>query len=156
LTKPILYLDLDETILWNGEPVHNAKAFFLWCAEHFEIRWLTRWIPSGKMDEYQAKTLWLRFERQIHWREFQKWDNPKSFWNFKNEAVDFDETRPWVWVENRLDAHEDFLLAKSGHYSKFYVTDLRDDEDPHGPENAVARTWKRLSEDFNIPIQEAS
>jgi hypothetical protein len=150
--RPILYLDLDETILWQGQPVHNAKAFFEWCTTHFEVRWLTRWIPSGIMDDYQATILSARFNKEIHWHEFQKYNNPKSFFNFKNEAVDLDEERPWVWVENRLDSHEDRLLRESGHYHKYYLTDLVLDEDPHGLDNAVARTWKKLAIAFDLPM----
>jgi len=147
--KPILYLDLDDTILINGMPVHNSQAFFEWIVEHFEMRWLTAWIPDGVMNDYQAKVLSKRFDGKIGMREFQKYHNPRGFENSKIEGIDFEETRPWVWVENRPSTREAEDLIKSGFRDRFYLTDLREN-DPHAVDNPIAITWAKLKRDFKI------
>jgi len=52
--RPVLYLDLDDTIIsWDGGP-HGAPGvheFMVWAMDSFEVRWLTTWCPDGVMDE---------------------------------------------------------------------------------------------------------
>ena len=150
--KPILYLDLDETILFRGFPVHNSYEFFEWCTRYFEVRWLTRWCPDGIMDDHQSAVLSERFHGQITPEEIKKYNNPKGFLSFKNDGVDHSVSRPWVWVENSLDGGEDEILRKSGFYGHYFKTNLHHDEDPEASDNAIARTWKKLSEAFNFPL----
>jgi hypothetical protein len=49
--RPVLYLDLDDTLLtWAASrplAAPGAREFVLWALEHYEIRWLTRWCPTG-------------------------------------------------------------------------------------------------------------
>lgn len=51
---PVLYLDLDDTILsWadgSPRPGPGATEFLLWALDRFEIRWLTTWCPNGRME----------------------------------------------------------------------------------------------------------
>jgi hypothetical protein len=51
--RPVLYLDLDDTlIVWaDGSPraAPGARQFVLWALERFEVRWLTTWCPDGRM-----------------------------------------------------------------------------------------------------------
>jgi hypothetical protein len=156
--KPILYLDLDDTILNGGMPVHNSQAFFEWVVKHFEMRWLTAWIPNGIMDDYQAYVLSQRFDGKIPPTEFQKYNNPMPIERdderggssyHKTNGIDFTETRPWAWVENRPSSAEGFILLRSGMSHKFYLTDLREG-DPHAIDNPIAKTWAKLRKDFNI------
>jgi len=156
--KPILYLDLDDTILNGGMPVHNSQAFFEWVTKHFELRWLTLWIPNGIMDDDQAGVLSQRFGGKIPPAEFQKYNNPLSIerkderggWSYhKTNGIDFTETRPWAWVENRPSTAEVRILIESGFVSRFYMTDLREN-DPHAIDNPIAKTWANLRKDFNI------
>lgn len=53
--RPVLYLDIDDTILsWaTGEPrpAPSSRCFLLWAMDRFEVRWLTRWCPSGHMPD---------------------------------------------------------------------------------------------------------
>jgi hypothetical protein len=53
--RPVLYLDLDDTLLsWaDGAPraVPGAGEFLCWALQRYEVRWLTRWCPSGEMEE---------------------------------------------------------------------------------------------------------
>jgi len=143
--KPILYLDLDETILYKGMPVHNSKAFFFWCTEHFEVRWLTNWIYDGTMNDYQAKVLSKRFNDTISMREFQKYNNPKGHGDSKLDGIDLTTDQPWVWVENVLQGHEWDALKKLNLLHHYYLTDLTLD-DPHAIDNAIEKTWRRLDD----------
>jgi hypothetical protein len=54
--RPVLYLDLDDTIIaWpngrGGSPrgARGAGELLCWAMEHFEVRWLTTWCPDGRM-----------------------------------------------------------------------------------------------------------
>lgn len=51
--RPVLYLDLDDTIVTyaDGTPraAPGARDFILWALETFQVRWLTRWCPDGRM-----------------------------------------------------------------------------------------------------------
>lgn len=51
--RPILYLDIDDTIVrWRDdrpEPAEGAAEFLLWALEHYDVRWLTTWAPNGEI-----------------------------------------------------------------------------------------------------------
>lgn len=51
----MLYLDIDDTLLsWasgNPRPVAATEGFLRWALERFEVRWLSRWCPSGVMTD---------------------------------------------------------------------------------------------------------
>jgi hypothetical protein len=160
--RPILYLDLDDSILYHGMPVHNSQAFFEWVTNHFEVRWLTNWIPSGEMNDYQAKVLSMRFEGKIGMREFQKYNNPRGFGSHaaqpsfstperlsKLDGIDLSTDRPWIWVENELFPHEKEQLVGLGLEKHHYITDLKE-HNAHEENNPIAITWAKLKEDFKI------
>ena len=183
--KPIMYLDLDETILLYGEPVHNTVSFFHWVLQHFEVRWLTRWCPSGTMNESQVEYLVKLLKCTPE--DILQCNNPKPFRSSKAEAIDWETDRDWVWVENDLNSAfpEDGLgfLAQIGKLPKnwrsgkygvetrktqirhpnYYQTDLCywDGKGFYGtwrmhlnvdkPNNAIAKTWKKLAKRFNLP-----
>ena len=80
--RPVLYLDLDDTIVsWEGGRPHaapGAREFVLWALEEFEVRWLTTWCPGGEMEEKLLGDLArmlelhpdvLRHIRGCEWRE---------------------------------------------------------------------------------------
>jgi len=161
--KPILYLDLDDTILYHGMPVHNSQAFFEWIVKNFEMRWLTAWIPDGIMNDYQAKVLSKRFDGKIGMREFQKYRNPRGFGNAaaqpsfsapgeissKLDGIDLTDPRPWAWVENELYPNEKEQLIGLKLTSHYYHTDLQE-HNAHIVDNPIAITWAKLKEDFKI------
>jgi hypothetical protein len=154
-----LYIDVDDTFLLHQKPVHNTGSFFRWCVEHFDVKWMTRWCPDGKMDKsqisYLAPILGIEPER------FKDFENPLGFKWCKTEAVDW-EGKPFVWVENTLFPHEvprmtERMIKYFGNLDRFYETnlhywDLTPDEPQaaNGPENAIWRTWKKLAQDFKI------
>lgn len=54
--RPVLYLDLDDTLVaWpegrEGSPraAEGARDFLRWALERYEVRWLTTWCPDGRM-----------------------------------------------------------------------------------------------------------
>jgi hypothetical protein len=52
--RPVLYLDLDDTVIrWtDGVPSGAAgiREFLHWALDAFEVRWLTRWARNGVME----------------------------------------------------------------------------------------------------------
>jgi hypothetical protein len=53
--RPVLYLDLDDTLIaWStGGPsaAPGARDFMLWALQRVEVRWLTTWCPRGVLEE---------------------------------------------------------------------------------------------------------
>lgn len=54
--RPVLYLDIDDTLLRypegrdrSPEPASGAREFFSWAVAVFEVRWLSRWCRGGCM-----------------------------------------------------------------------------------------------------------
>jgi hypothetical protein len=157
-----LYLDLDDTIFIQTNPVHNSAAFFHWCKKHFDIRWLTRWCPDGKMNPDQIN--YLSKHLNVPKEEFPKFNNPLGFKWSKTEAVDWAGNKPWIWVENDLFPHEKPLMETMmknyfGNEEHFYRTNLHywdltpnEPQAANGPENAIYRTWTKIAKDFKLPM----
>ena len=147
--KPIMYLDLDDTILLEGRPLVNSASFFQWCVKHFEVRWLTRWCPGGILSDSQ--TGYLSDKLKVSKETIMICSNPKSFHYVKTDAIDWETTRPWAWVENNLNEQfpQDYqYMMKLGGKLHYYETSLH--KNPNQPDNAISQTWKRLAIDFNI------
>jgi len=136
--KPVLYLDLDDTILsWaGGSPAAapGASAFLLWALESFEVRWLTRWCPSGRMGRrlgqdlcrmLQIETDLIRSIRGLDWRATaSKLDG--IAWM---EHVVLD--RPFLWVEDEYgfgEAERRFLDAH-GFLSRYRHCNVTEDRE---------------------------
>jgi len=153
--KPrLMYLDVDDTLLvWNrlstlpsGFPAPRAAEFITWALEHFEVRWLTMWCPSGIMDDGSARELAYRFNNKILADEFKSIQNPKAFeMKYKTDAIDFDDPRPWVWVEDDTLTHEEDLLRGRNLYHNFYPTNVSIDP------VRLQQTWRMLANRFELP-----
>lgn len=104
--KPVLYLDLDDTILtWaDGEPApaEGVREFLLWALECFEVRWLTRWARDGCMAPDLIVDLGkltgvapdrLREIRGVDWSDGSKLDGIAWLEHIVQE-------RPFVWIED--------------------------------------------------------
>lgn len=104
--KPVMYLDLDDTILTWAEgkpaPAEGVREFLLWALEQFEVRWLTRWARDGCMAPDLVRDLGkltgveperLREIQGLDWSEGSKLDG--IAWV---EHVVRD--RPFVWIED--------------------------------------------------------
>lgn len=154
--KPILYLDVDDTLLiWPG-PVAGcgAREFLRWAKQHFEVRWLTMWCPRGDLgDRASVLATLLNMERA----ELAEIVNPVPFWvtyssRDKTQSIQdgaIAERRPWVWVEDPyLSRYEQEWLREYPDYAaNYYETAVS--SDPEG----ILRTWKILSERFQLPAE---
>lgn len=132
--RPVLYLDLDDTVLtWrDGSPRAGAgsREFILWALARFEIRWLTSWAPSGCMDPGLLRELAGMIDvpvaalariRGLDWEGGSKVDG--IAW-LEHAVLE----RPFLWLEDATlpDAALDFL-AGSGYLHCFRRCDVTRD-----------------------------
>lgn len=151
LKKRILYLDIDDTLLvWTndigGFAAPRAADFVHWALEHFEIRWLTLWCPSGRLQPHGAEELSYRFNYKVSKEIFASIHNPRMFQEMnKADGIDFDDPRPWVWVEDGALSNEQYILKSKGLWNNFYKTNVSQDR------RMLQKTWRLLAERFNLP-----
>ncbi len=123
--RPLAYLDVDDTILRRpagGAVVAapGAADFLRVLGRHFEVRWLTRWCPGGRMRPDQLRQL----ERYLSLptAELERIRNPCRFvdeepagaFPVKWRALDWDAIevgRPFVWIENYITPEDELVLA---------------------------------------------
>jgi len=146
----VLYLDVDDTLLvWTnralGFAAPRATEFVQWALEHFEVRWLTMWCPSGRMREAGCKELSYRFNYTITPEQFASIRNPRNFVGLKTEGIDFDDPRPWVWVEDGILPKEKIVLQDRGLVHNFYPA--------HVTRNIVElqSAWRKIAKRFELP-----
>ncbi|MFW6079985.1 MAG: hypothetical protein ACODAE_10210, partial [Gemmatimonadota bacterium] len=111
--QPALYLDLDDTLLSyaTGRPQAGlgARRFLHWAIATFEVRWLTRWCPDGRMPDGLLADLarmtgvpreCLRTVRGFDWR----WSASKL------DGIAWLEHRvlgrPFLWIEDEYGVGE--------------------------------------------------
>ena len=76
--------------------------------------------------------------------------NPISFWTddnmYKTNGIDFNDPRPWIWIEDKILAREQMELSNRGKLTNFYKTNVS--------HNMVMlqKTWKQIAKDFNLPV----
>lgn len=145
--KPVLYLDVDDTILsfnqelliarqaTSGVAATGAASFLRWADEHFEIRPLTMWACNGKFSEEGADELshligmlpewWLKLSGLPH--SFgQGWGGRGD----KISGINWEEHaqgRPWFWLEDDLLPSEiEFLKGRNcfDNYIRCNVSEL--------------------------------
>lgn len=133
----MLYLDIDDTLLsWaSGEPkgVPASGRFVQWAMERFEIRWLTKWCPTGQMaDELLGdlskmlgvETAQLRGIRGCSWDES----------GIKVDGIAWLEHavlgRDFAWVENREGVSDRDLevLELAGYADRYFPCNVSEDE----------------------------
>lgn len=146
----ILYLDVDDTLLvWTNDFVGfaapRAADFVHWALEHFEIRWLTMWCPSGRLQPHGAEELSYRFNNKVSAETFYSIYNPRMFQQDKSAGIDFDDPRPWVWVEDGALPNEERVLKSKGLWTNFYKTNVTHDR------RMLQKTWRLLAERFDLP-----
>lgn len=145
--RPVLYLDLDDTLVsWaTGQPVAAPAAapFVTWALQHFEVRWLTTWCPDGEMPDGLlhdlARLLRLPVEtlgriRGIDWAAS----------GCKLDGIAWLEHRvlgrPFAWVEDEKGFRErerDFL-ARNRMLGSYYHCNVTDEVD------SLSRVWESL------------
>ncbi|MDQ3607132.1 MAG: hypothetical protein M3418_13215 [Gemmatimonadota bacterium] len=152
--RPVLYLDLDDTLLTyaSGKPqaALGAREFLVWALDHFEVRWLTKWCPSGEMQEKLLGDLckMLRIETAAveHIRGFD-WEYSAS----KVDGIAWLEhlvlDRSFLWIEDQY-AVRDFelnFLEEHGFRHCYYHCNVT--EDPH----ALLRLTEELRKQYLQP-----
>lgn len=120
--RPVLYLDLDNTLLsWcSGKPeaAAGAHAFLLWALEQYEVRWLTRWCRNGEMAEDLLLDLCKmlrvppRVVRDIRGAGWEDTDSKLNgiFW-LEHLVLG----RPFLWLEDELGVGERELRFLDDH-----------------------------------------
>lgn len=134
--KPaVMYLDIDDTLLTDNESywfeVHGEDAWYLmshselaapgagdflrWATQHYEVRFLSAKTASGFMDPSVADRLASAFGLEP---EFIA-SIPCCAWgNNKLDGIDFDDPRPWIWIEDGLLSEEKEELKRRGLYDR--------------------------------------
>jgi hypothetical protein len=135
--KPVLYLDLDDTLIsWEGGPhaAPGAREFVVWALARFEIRWLTTWCPGGEMEDPLlgdlCKMLQLPAEELRAIRGFE-WPEDGSKLNGLAWLEHLVLGRPFIWLEDDYgftERERSFLVQNRliNSYRHCNVT-----EDPH-------------------------
>lgn len=132
--RAVLYLDVDDTIVsWQGGSPSGgpgAREFLEWALARFEVRWLTTWAPSGRMDERLLKDLSkmtklpkerLRGIRGLDWEGGSKLDG--IAW-LEHLVMG----RPFIWIEDdTLPAEALEFLARFGFAPCFIRCDITRD-----------------------------
>lgn len=125
--KPVLYLDVDDTILifpqdrdrewWKvfprGAPAPYVKEFLEWARANFEVRWLTMWAMRGWMHDELVEQLAGLLHVPVEL--VQGCDNPLEHNGFKPNGVNWAEHaagRRWFWVEDGIPPAEQAVLSQ--------------------------------------------
>jgi hypothetical protein len=145
--RPVLYLDLDDTILtWaSGEPraAPGAREFLLWASRRYEVRWLTRWCPSGAMEDHLIDSLcsMLELERDAL-REIAglDWEGGESKLNGIAWLDHLVLRRPFLWLEDEtgVGEREKRFLEEHGLLGAYRHCNVTKDAD------ALCRVWTEL------------
>lgn len=120
--RPVLYLDVDDTLLtfsedaWAGRGLignpnemvagDGARELVEWALEHMEVRWLTWWCPSGVMQREAAARLGRALDVEPTLLETIRglpWMSGRM--GLKVNGIDWTEHaagREWFWVEDDL------------------------------------------------------
>ncbi len=137
---------MDDTLLRHPAPdlalpAPGVAAFLRFLARHFEVRWLTRWCPGGRMREDQLRL--LEQHLGVGADELRCIANPGAFtdepatWGAagspaKWPALDWpaiERGRPFVWIENALTPEDRAALAAHGRLGAWIPCDVT--ADPH-------------------------
>ena len=123
--KPILYLDIDDTILsfrgneaylYGGVAARGASSFLRWAQQHFEIRPLTGWCnDTGEFTFDAAAELEQKFGMSKEfWLQLRGLPCPVTH---KVEGIDWlahEQGRLWVWLEDRMEPDDaDYLRGRN-------------------------------------------
>ena len=134
--RPVLYLDIDDTLLsWSeGRPraAPGAREFLLWALENHEVRWLTKWCPNGEMRDALrgdlCKMIGIQPEKLESIRGFD-WEASDSKLNGIAWLEHVVLGRSWVWVEDEQGVGERELrfLAAHGFRENYHYCNVTKD-----------------------------
>jgi hypothetical protein len=147
-----MFLDVDG-VLWDfppgegfGEPPVAARGvseFFDFAMEHFEVRWLTWWAPTGTMDHQSIYDLSMLIGVPMQVLMEVGSVRPWADRGYKHVALDPDEIqrRPWVWVEDLVHPLDVEWIGQNGHIESLFVTNVLEDRDALVNTLGALRKW---------------
>lgn len=163
-SKPILYLDVDDTLIsypptadaafWAkhpmGAPALRVRQFLEEAKELCEIRWLTWWCPGGSMSFEQIERLSKILD--VPSELLRGNDNPLKCLPNKTLGIDWrehDAGTPWVWIEDGpLLSSEVPIMRGRGVYDRWI--DANVSNDPH----ALWRAWTKAKQLLHYSLTE--
>ncbi len=162
--RPIAYLDVDDTLLRHPAPdvslpAPGVAAFLRFLADHFEVRWLTRWCPGGRMREDQQEL--LAHQLGIAADVLRCMANLAAFVDehgapaspAKWPALDWEAIghgRPFVWIENAITPGDRAVLEARGLLDRWIPCDVT------GHPDRLAEVESLLRARFRLPAADAS
>jgi hypothetical protein len=157
--RPIMYLDVDDTLIrrygwvdgeytFIGKGAPDAGEFVKWAVRNFEVRWLTLRCPTGTMEPDALRELARDLPIEREWIWYIR--NPLGLWRNGNadtkiDGIDWDETRPWVWVEDRIGEREAQMLRGRHILDRYIPCNVTDEP------NRLAEVKQLLCDRFKIP-----
>lgn len=126
-TRPVLYLDLDDTIIsWadgKPRPAAGVGEFLSWALDRFEVRWLTRWARDGCMEPRLLRDLSkLTGVAEERLREIRGLDWGGG--DCKLDGIAWLEHlvlgRPFLWVEDESVGEGEIALLTQHGFRDFY------------------------------------
>jgi len=159
--RPIVYLDVDDTLLrWPedrkyykahpaGGPAWRVGDVLADMRALVEVRWLTSWASSGVMsDEGIAR---LSRALGVDAALLTGFDNPKR-WEFGNKTtgIDFDANREWFWIEDECRDDEMAVLRGRGCSDRFIRANSSEDA------NALWNAWGVVLARIGYPRKEVA
>lgn len=145
--RPVLYLDIDDTLLgWTEgypEPAAGVRPFLLWALEHYRVRWLSTWCRSGRMEPSLLGDLCTMVgidADRIGAIEGFDWREGDSKINGIAWLEHLVHGRPFAWVEDQYGVGERELAFLGEHGFRDCYHHCNVSEDP----SALTRVHERL------------
>jgi hypothetical protein len=153
-SRPVLYLDLDDTILsWReGVPAAapGAHDFIVWALAHLEVRWLTTWCPGGDMDQKLLRDLARMLDLDplalADIRGFD-WDSTGSKLNGLAWVEHLVLGRPFIWLEDDYGFtwRERGVLARHGMLENYLHCNVTERPEALREVHDRLRRWVEIS-----------
>lgn len=160
--KPVVYLDVDDTLLrfppvpakklvhrlkkgelFEGLPAPGVQDFLFWLKENAEVRWLTMWAMRGTMhpelEEKLARLLDVPQDLIAGWHNPLDWGGTPG--GLKTSGINWDEHeagRPWIWLEDGILLDEREILKEKKVFSRWIECNVS-----RNPQ-ALTNVWQRL------------
>jgi hypothetical protein len=155
--RPVLYLDLDDTVVaWaDGHPraAPGARAFLHWALERFEVRWLTTWCPEGRMPPNLLADLCTMVEvdsARLDALRGVAWNETESKLNGIAWVEHLVLGRPFLWIEDEYGVtdRERRVLREHGLLDRYHHCNVTVEP------KALRRVHAALAAELKMPGRE--